>query len=126
MILVDTSVWIDHMHHPNRTLGAHLEERNGLCHEMVIGELACGNLRARESTLRDLKALPLAERLTGTEVLALIEDQRLMGRGVGYVDANLIGAVLADGSATLWTTDLKLRRVAKDLGIAHIPDSEDG
>ena len=126
MILVDTSVWIDHMHQPNRTLSAHLEERDVLCHEMVIGELACGNLRARESTLRDLKALPLAETLTATEVVELIEDRRLMGRGVGYVDASLIGSVLADGGATLWTSDLKLRRVAKELGIAHTADSEDG
>ena len=125
MILVDTSVWIDHMRQPNRTLSAHLEERNVLCHEMVIGELACGNLRSRETTLRDLKALPLAETPAGADVLALIEDRRLMGRGIGYVDANLISAVLADGSATLWTTDLKLRRVAKELGIAHNPDSED-
>lgn len=126
MILVDTSVWIDHMHRPIPALNAHLEERNVLCHEMVIGELALGNLQARDSALHDLKALPRAETLPGEEALELIEQRRLMGRGIGYVDANLLGAVLANGNATLWTTDRKLRQLAEELGIAHVPDSENG
>lgn len=124
MILVDTSVWIDHMHQPIPALSAQLEERNVLCHEMVIGELALGTLRARESAIQDLKALPQAETRPGKEVLELIEDRRLMGRGIGYVDANLLGAVLANGNATLWTTDRKLQRLAEELGIAHTPASE--
>ena len=125
MILVDTSVWIDHLRRPIPALSTHLEERNLLCHEMVIGELALGNLRARDSALHDLKALPRAETLAGKEVLELIEERRLMGRGIGYVDANLLGAVLTDANATLWTTDRKLQRLAEELGIAHVPDSED-
>ena len=125
MILVDTSVWIDHMRSPIPALIAHLRNGNVLCHEMVIGELACGNLRSRETALSDLKALPLAATLTGAEVLDLIENRELMGRGIGYVDVNLIVTTLADGGATLWTTDRRLRRVAEDLGIAHIADSED-
>lgn len=125
MILVDTSVWIDHIHRPIPALSAYLQERNVLCHEMVIGELALGNLHARDSALHDLKALPQAETLTGNDVLELIEERRLMGRGIGYVDANLLAAVLADGNATLWTTDRKLLRLAEELGIAHVPDSED-
>ena len=125
MILVDTSVWIDHLHRPIPALNAQLAERNVLCHEMVIGELALGNLQARDSALHDLKALHQAEALAGKEVLELIEERKLTGRGIGYVDANLLGAVLADGNATLWTTDRKLRRLAAELGIVHVPDPED-
>ena len=125
MILVDTSVWIDHMHREILALRAELEERNVLCHEMVIGELACGNLRARENALGDLMALPRAETVSAKDLLALIDKRRLMGRGIGYVDANLLGAVLADENTSLWTNDLKLRGVAEELGVAYAPDSED-
>ncbi len=90
---------------------------------MVIGELACGNLSARKAALRDLMALPVAETMAGKDVLALIEDRQLMGRGIGYTDANLLGATLARDGTTLWTHDKRLRGIAEELGIAH-PEAE--
>ncbi len=120
MILVDTSVWVDHIRAPIPALAAQLAQRNVLCHEMVLGELACGNLPNRARRLQDLKALPQAATAAGSDVLALIERQRLMGRGIGYVDANLLGSVLAHDGATLWTVDRRLRQIAEELGIAHI------
>ena len=123
MILVDSSVWIDHLRQPVRELNELLRERNILCHEMVIGELACGNLRSRDIVLHDLKALPALETLSASALLALIEDRAWMGRGIGYVDANLLGSVMTDDCATLWTSDMRLRRVADELGKAYIPQA---
>lgn len=126
MILVDTSVWIDNLRAPNRELQERVEARNVLCHAMVVGELACGDLPERERFIEQLKGLPSLKTLSADDLLALIERHSWMGRGIGYVDANLLGAVLADGNATLWTTDRRLRQLAEELGIAHVPASEDG
>ena len=125
MILVDTSVWIDDLRRPSRELRDRVHSGEVLSHEMVIGELACGNLPDRNGFLDRLRDLPAMSVLASEEVLVLIEQHAWMGRGMGYVDASLLGAVLVDGSATLWTNDLKLRRVAEELGVAHAPDSED-
>lgn len=125
MILVDTSVWIDNLRAPNRELQERVEAREVLCHAMVVGQLACGHLPEREGFLERLRGFPLLETLPDDHLLALIERHAWMGRGIGYVDANILGAALADGNATLWTTDRKLRRLAEELGIAHVPGLED-
>ena len=124
MILVDTSVWIDHMRHPLAELAAALKSQSVLGHEMVIGELSCGNLPNREQTLNDLKDLPVAAAVPASEVLAMINTHAIMGRGVGYVDASLLGSVLAHEGATLWTNDKRLRQIAEELGVAHVPHGE--
>ena len=124
MILVDTSVWIDHLRQPILELAARLRAREILCHDMVIGELACGNLKDRNGVLRDLSELPILETRSSAEVLALIEARSWMGRGIGYVDANLLGSVLTVDKATLWTRDRRLSSVADDLGVVHVPHEE--
>lgn len=124
MILVDTSVWIDHLRHPILELEARLRAREILCHDMVIGELACGNLKDRNDVLRDLSELPILETRSPAEVLALIEARSWMGRGIGYVDANLLGSVLTVDKATLWTRGRRLSSVADDLGVVHVPHEE--
>ena len=122
MILVDTSVWIDHMREPIAELTAALKAQSVLGHEMVIGELACGNLPTRDRTLNDLKALPTATSIPMGEVLDAIDTHAIMGRGIGYVDASLLSSVLAHGDASLWTSDKRLRLIAEELGVAHLPD----
>ena len=122
MILVDTSVWIDHMREPIAELTAALKSQSVLGHKMVIGELACGNLPNRDQTLDDLKTLPAAAPVATDEVLATIDTHAIMGRGIGYVDASLLSSVLAHGDASLWTNDRRLRQIADELGIAHKPD----
>ena len=89
---------------------------------MVIGELACGNLRERDQFLQRLRGLPRIEPLPADDVLDLIERRRFMGRGVGYVDANLIGSVLARKDAALCTHDVRLGRIAEELGVADVPE----
>lgn len=115
MVLVDTSVWIDHLHHGDATLGAALEKGSVLTHPLVIGELACGNLRRRVEILRLLSELPQAPVASNAEVLEFIERRHLMGRGIGFVDAHLLASVTLAGSATLLTTDRRLAAVATEL-----------
>ena len=99
-------------------LAALLENRGVLGHPWVAGELALGQLSAREELLSLLANLPLAEVAGDAEVMTLIERRRLYGRGIGYVDAQLLAAALLTDGATLWTRDERLNAVAEDLGIA--------
>ena len=118
MILADTTVWVDHFRSPEPELLAHLETREVLMHSMVIGELACGNLPDRERVLHNLHALPRIPEATPEPVLSLIESERLMGRGVGFIDFHLLCSALHQTDVSLWTRDARLHQVAEDLGVA--------
>jgi predicted nucleic acid-binding protein len=118
VILVDTSVWVDHLHTGEPALAKLLEAGRVLVHPFVLGELACGRLKNLETVLSLLGALPTAPRSTDEEVLRFIEQRQLMGRGIGYVDVHLlVAAVLADG-ASLWTRDKRLLATAVALDVA--------
>ena len=121
MILVDTSVWIDHVRRSNDRLAALLVARAVLVHPFVIGEVALGHLRPRAAILRELHDLPPVAVASREEVLHLIEQHRLFGRGIGYVDAHLLAAARLMAGAALWTTDKRLRAVAESLGLAYSP-----
>lgn len=122
MILVDPSVWIDHLRKRNARLSTLLEDGRVLAHPFVIGELACGLLSDREVVLGLLTELPAAPVATDAEVLALIERHSLAGRGIGLVDAHLLAsAVLA--AAPIWTLDRRLARSATELGVAFSGDA---
>jgi predicted nucleic acid-binding protein len=118
MILVDTSVWIDHLRQGEPGLVRALEAEQVLVHPFVVGELACGNLKSRAELLRWLRALPQAPLATDSEALAFIDGRALMGRGIGYLDVHLLAAVALAGDATLWTRDKRLAAVAQELGLA--------
>ncbi|HKI98262.1 MAG TPA: type II toxin-antitoxin system VapC family toxin, partial [bacterium] len=92
MILVDTSVWIDHLRKGTPALAALLEEGQVLMHWFVLGELACGNLRNREEVLRLLGELAMAPSVTDAEARAFIERHALMGKGIGYIDVHLLAS----------------------------------
>ncbi|OOG24735.1 VapC toxin family PIN domain ribonuclease [Thioalkalivibrio denitrificans] len=119
MILVDTSVWVDHLRAGDADLAALLEAGQVLVHPFVLGELACGNLRHREEVLRLLKDLPRAVTATDDEVLFFIERNALMGCGIGYVDAHLLASLRLNGSSRIWTRDKRLRSVADAQGVAY-------
>ncbi len=93
MILVDTSIWIDHLRAGDPALKKLLEAGKVWTHPLVIGELACGNLKYRKSILSYLKDLPVARVATDNETLVYIEAHALMGRGIGYIDAHLLASV---------------------------------
>jgi hypothetical protein len=116
MILVDTSIWIVHLRRGNKELATFLDNVEVLAHPFVIGELACGNIKNRGEILSLLSELPRAIVAEHAEVLELIESRRLMGKGIGYVDAHLIASALLSG-ASLWTADTRLRSVSAAIGI---------
>jgi len=118
MILVDTSVWIDHLRKGVPTLAAVLEEGRVLMHPFVLGELACGQLRHREAVLRLLGDLPAAPTVTEREALDFIARRALMGRGIGYIDIHLLASTALAEPARLWTRDRRLAAVAADLALA--------
>ena len=118
MILVDTSIWVDHLNHGD----AHLEEllRAGrvLCHPFVIGEVALGYLSRRDAILSGLQNLPRTAVAHEQEVLRFIVHGALFGTGIGYVDAHLLAAVQMTPGALLWTRDQRLMAAAGRLGLA--------
>ena len=118
MILVDTSVWVDHLRVSDRALAALLDSQGVLTHPFVIGELALGNLRRREVVLDALSDLPRARVATDAEILHFIAGHALFGRGIGYVDAHLLAAARLTAGAQLWTRDKRLHGVAVQLGLA--------
>ena len=119
MILVDTTVWIDHLRKAEPDLQNLLDTGKVLMHSMIIGELACGHLPNRREFIGKLNSMPAIEECDLPDVLAMIDSRSLMGRGIGFIDAHLICSVLNRNDATLWTRDGRLKDVAEDLGIAH-------
>jgi predicted nucleic acid-binding protein len=118
LILVDTSVWIDHLQRGDAVLAELLNAGRVLTHPFVIGELALGHLRQRAVILGALAALPRAEVAQEAEVLHFIDLKILFGRGIGYVDVHLLAAVRLTAGAELWTKDNRLNQVADELGLA--------
>lgn len=118
MILADTSIWIDHLRRSETLLEQLLHARRILLHPFVIGELAMGNLPKRDLTLRDLRKLPQATTASHTELLVFINQNRLFGLGMGYVDAHLLATVRLTPGASLWTRDKGLHAAAEKLGLA--------
>jgi predicted nucleic acid-binding protein len=116
--LVDTSVWVRHLREGDARLAAALERAEVWTHPGVIGELACGRLSDRATVLGLLRALPSAPVASVDEALELIERRALMGRGIGWVDVQLLASALLAG-VSLWTLDRRLAAVAAELGVGQ-------
>jgi hypothetical protein len=121
VILVDTSVWVDHLRNRDKTLSDLLDAGEVLSHPFLIGELALGRLNRRELVLSALRDLPRAEEPTPREALRFVEEGRLFGRGIGYIDVHLLAAVRLTAGAGLWTRHRRLHAVAKKLGVTSLP-----
>lgn len=119
MILIDTSVWIDHLRAGDKGLASLLNCAQALTHPFVVGEIACSNLRNRAEVLRLLQDLPQSPVARDAEVLFFIEQQRLMGRGIGYIDAHLLAATTLADPTQLGTGNQRLAAVARDLKLAY-------
>ncbi len=121
MILVDTSVWAEHLRSANRVLSGLLTGSSVFGHPWVTGELALGNLGDRVNVIRLLQGLPQAVVAHDGEVLRLVEQEVLSGSGIGYVDAQLLAATRLTPGAALWTRDKRLSAVASRLGVGFLP-----
>ena len=114
MILVDTSVWVDHLRHGDAQLIDLLEQSAVVTHPFIVGEIACGRLTDRTSILELLQHLPIAVTAQDGEVVGFIERHKLHGKGIGYIYVHLLASA-AIGGTRLWTRDKKLRAVARGL-----------
>jgi predicted nucleic acid-binding protein len=119
MVLVDTSVWVSHLRDGNAELANLLNDGWVLCHPLIVGELACGNLKDRAVILSYLQLLPISIEAEHDEVLSFIENNRLMGKGMGYVDVHLITSAVLTG-VPIWTLDKKLAQAADSLHINYL------
>lgn len=122
MILVDSSIWLDHFRRCNVALADLLEQGLVLCHPFVIGELACSELKNRARILGALGLLSSAPVASHVEALAFVDRHRLVGLGIGWVDVHLLAATALAGSASLWTREKQLARTAESLGFAYFVD----
>ncbi len=120
MVLVDTSVWIEHFRRGVPVLAELLHDGRVACHPAVVGELACGVLHQREVSLALFRHLPSATPATDDEALQFIEDHRLFGRGLGWTDVHLLAAAAVSGDQ-LWTIDRRLGEAAQKLRLAFAP-----
>lgn len=118
MILVDSSIWVDHLRTGHARLASFLESQTVLGHPWVVGEIALGNLSQRKEILSLLTSLPSALVATHGEVMRLIDNYELYGRGIGYVDAQLLASTLLTPDATFWANDKPLMATATLLGCA--------
>jgi predicted nucleic acid-binding protein len=117
MILVDTSVWVDHLRSGDERLATLLEAGRVLAHPFVIGEIALGHLRKRETIISAMGKLPQATVAADSEVLTYIERNTLMGIGIGYVDAHLLASTCLSGGV-LWTRDKQLLGAAERMNLS--------
>lgn len=119
MILIDTSVWIDHLRQSDPALTDLLTQNQVLAHPFVIGELALGNARQTDNLIRWLSGLPQPVVASNQEVMHLIRREALAGSGIGFVDVHLLASTRLTPGATLWTRDKRLAKVAYKLGIGY-------
>ena len=119
MILVDTSVWIDHLRQGDAALHSLLQAGRVLVHPLVIGEIAMGNLRQRDTILTSLANLPQARVATDYETLRFVDANLLFGLGISYIDARLLASVRLTQGARLLTRDKRLAASAEALALDH-------
>ena len=114
MVLVDTSIWVAHLRQGSRRLEKLLMDAEVMCHSLVIGELACGNLKNRNEIISLLQSLPMAPTIEFDEFLFFIDRNQIMGKGIGLVDVHILASAQLTG-VPFWTADKRLKSVADQL-----------
>jgi predicted nucleic acid-binding protein len=118
MVIVDTSIWVEHLRIGNTHLEELLLDAEVMCHEFIIGELACGNLKNRNEILSLLQSLPHSPTIDHQEFLYFIDKHRLMGRGAGFVDIHLLASAQIT-NLPIWTADKRLKKTAEELQLHY-------
>lgn len=117
MVLVDTSIWITHFRQGHPRLRELILDGDVLCHPLIVGELACGYLKNRSEILELLRSLPRCETVSLREGLAFLEAHDLPGKGIGWIDANLLASAMLS-KVPLWTEDRRLQTIAARLDLS--------
>ncbi len=125
MIIVDTSIWVDHLRTGHPALERLLDTGQTLGHPWVIGEIAMGQLTRRREVIGLMRGLPQAVVATADELLTFVDQHQLYGSGIGYVDAQLLASTRLTADARLWTGDRRLAAAARRLDCA-VPPAEIG
>ena len=115
---MDTSVWIDHFHHSDEDLKVLLLSNQVCIHPYILGELSCGNISNRKEVLSLLRTLRSIDLVLDEEVFILIEERKLFGQGLGFIDIHLLASAMIH-QVPIWTRDKSLKRVAVELGIGN-------
>ena len=121
MIVVDSSIWIDHIHHGEPELNLLLLREHALMHPHALGEIALGSLRNRDQVIARFLRLPVPYVAKNGHVLSFIEGEGLVATGIGYTDAHLVASALLTPGGKLWTRDNRLSHQAERLGVAYLP-----
>lgn len=116
-VLVDTCVWVNHFRQRNALLAAMLEDGEIWCHPIVVGELTMGTLKNRQQTIFDLSQLSRPPLASFSETRQMVESRQLWGRGIQWNDARILASYIL-GEVPLWTFDLRLKEIARELGFA--------
>ncbi|WP_092989836.1 type II toxin-antitoxin system VapC family toxin [Rhizobium sp. NFR03] len=124
MILVDTSIWLDHFRYGDAELRKIIDDDSLLCHPFIVGELALGSLRERDAVLAFLAAQREAMIATHAEVMTIIDRHSIFSMGIGYTDAHLLTSTLLDKRSSLWTRDKRLAAAAQKVGAALHLDAQ--
>ncbi len=117
MILVDTSVWVDHLRKKDAKMERLLQLQQIVMHPFIIGEIVLGYLRNRDMILTSLQELPEVSTASDDEVLGFIEAHSLDGSGIGYLDAHLLASLKLTSGVRFWTRDKKLASAAAAIGL---------
>jgi predicted nucleic acid-binding protein len=123
MILVDTSVWIDHLRSPEPMLSGYLADELVLTHPFVIGEVALGNFKRRALLVELFENLNHVEKAQDEEVLSLIEKRKWFGTGLSLVDCHLLVSLQLSREAALWTRDKRFAELAREMGVVVIAET---
>lgn len=115
-MLVDTSVWIEHLRGGEDRLSSLLADGIVVTHPFVIGEMACGTSSDRDEIVSLLGRLDTSPVARHEEAMSVLERHRLAGRGLGWVDVHLLTSALLAGVG-LWTRDRALTMAVADLGV---------
>jgi predicted nucleic acid-binding protein len=120
VIIVDSSVWVDHFRQSDQHLVVLLDSAQVLMHRFILGELSLGSMQRRDMILRLLADLPQAVVASDDEVMGLITREALFGLGIGYVDCHLLASARLTPNTKLWTRDKRLHAAASQFGVAAI------
>ncbi len=118
MVIVDTSVWVNHLRESDKHLEKLLLNGDVACHTHIIGELACGNIKNRKEIISLLQSLPMAFLIELEEFLYFIDQHQLNGKGIGFVDIHLLASAQLS-QIPLWTEDKRLLKAASELGLKY-------